>query len=145
MVDRVIKAYLSFCKDELRCGHRVNFFDMAMVVPDYEVYDYKTTFAYKCRQVAIDSNLPETTVLYVIREYLGTIRDDILNGKSANIFGIMTMTPYFEEGVVTRLHSSISQTLQSYLSEYSNHARVYTNKRFKRYVKGVEIHDRKDT
>lgn len=145
LVDTVIKAYLVFCKNELRCGHRVNFFDIATVVPDIEYVDYNTTFAYKCSCIAKEYSIPSITVITIIRGYLETVRDDIYNGKPANIFGIMTLTPLFEDGVITRIHSSISQSLQSDLLVFGNHARVFTNKRFKRRVKEADIHDRKDT
>lgn len=144
LVDRVVKAYLNFCKNELRCGHRVNFLDIAQVVPDIEYVDYNTTFAYKCAMVAETYSVPYYTVVSIVRGYLDTVRDDIFNGRPANIYGIMTLTPLKENGVVTRVHSSISQSLQQDLMSFGNHARVYTNKRFKRRVKEAKIYDRKD-
>lgn len=144
LVDRVVKAYLNFCKNELRCGHRVNFFDIAQVVPDVEYVDYNTTFAYKCSVVAEAYAVPYNTVVTIVRGYLDTVRDDIFSGRPANIYGIMTLTPLRENGVVTRVHSSISQSLQQDLLNFGNHARVYTNKRFKRRVKEARIYDRED-
>lgn len=145
LTDRIIKAYLEFCKQELICGHRVNFCGIALIVPDNEVLDYKMTFAYKCKMVAERNALPHNTVLQVVLEYLGTIKDDIFSGKPANIYGMLTLTPLYENGVVTRVHTSISQSLQEYLRGYDTHARASTNRVFKRKVKGANICDRKNT
>lgn len=145
LTDFIIKSYLDFCKKELICGHRVNFCGIALIVPDNEVFDYKTTFSYKCNQIAKINSLPHYTVQQVVMGYLNTIRDDIFNGKSANIYGMLTLTPLYQGGVVTRVHSSISQSLQEYLRGYGSHARACTDRVFKRRVKGAGILDRKDT
>lgn len=145
LVDRIVKAYLTYCKEELSRGHRVNLCGLVVIVPDYEVYDYKTTLAYRCKQIADENALPRYTVFQVVQGYLKTIEDDVFHGKSANIFGLCTIQPLYQGGIVTRVHSSISQSLQEYLADYGNHARVFTNKVFKRKVKGAGISDRKDT
>lgn len=139
LVDRIVKAYLTYCKEELSRGHRVNLCGIAIIVPDYEVFDYKTTLAYRCKQIADMYALPQYTVFQVVQGYLDTIKDDIYAGKSANVYGLCTIQPLREGGIVTRVHSSISQSLQEYLEDYGNHARVYTNKIFKRKVKGAGI------
>lgn len=145
LTDRIIKAYLEFCKNELICGHRVNFCGIALIVPKYEEFNYKTTFAYKCSKIAESNALPYNTVLQVVLEYIGTIKDDIFNGRPANIYGLITLTPLYENGVVTRIHASISQSLQEYLRGYGTHARASTTKVFKRKVKEACISDRKNT
>lgn len=136
-IEDIIKSYLEFCKEELRSRHRVTFAGIASVVPDNEVFDYRETFAYKCMRVSVVVSQPVETVTQVIRGYIDTVREDIENGKSANIFGIMTITPYIHDGEISRIHSSISQTLQSDLMQFGSHARVYTNRIFSRAVKGV--------
>lgn len=145
LADKIIKAYLSYCKEELSSGHRVNLCGIAIIVPDYEVFDYKTTLAYRCSKIADMYCLPNYTVFQVVQGYLETVKEDIYNGKSANVYGLCTIQPLYEGGMVTRIHSSISQSLQDYLSLYGNHARVYTNKIFKRKIKGAGIIDRENT
>lgn len=145
LTDRIIKAYLEFCKQELICGHRVNFCSIALIVPMHEDFSYKTTFAYKCNKIAELNSLPYNTVLQVVLEYLGTIEDDIFSGRPANIYGFLTLTPLFEKGVVTRIHASISQSLQEYLRGYDTHARASTARIFKRRVKEARISDRENT
>lgn len=141
-VDIIVKSFLKFCREQLKSGHRVDIEGVVTVVPDYEVCDYWETFSYKCMLVSEEVNEPIETVTQVLRGYIDTVKKDLLSGIPANIYGILTITPYNENGVITRVHSAISQSLQEELRLVNNHARVHTNKMYKRALKGVAIVDR---
>lgn len=141
LTDNIIRAYLQSCKDEILRGYTVNFCGLALIVPDVQSNDCKMTLAFRCRNIARSNAFSYYTVLQVVKEYMKTIEEDIFQARSANIYGLVTLRPLKQNGVVTRVHSTLSHRLQDYLCENGNHARVHTNKSFKRRVKEAKIHD----
>ena len=101
LVDRIVKAYLTYCKEELSRGHRVNLCGIAIIVPIMKYSDYKTTLAYRCKQIADMYSLPQYTVFQVVQGYLDTIKDDIYAGSLQMCMGFVQSNPY-EKGVLLR-------------------------------------------
>lgn len=144
LVGNIVRAYLQSCKDEICNGYTVSFVGLATIVPDIRVNDCRMTLAYRCKNIARSNSFSYYTVLQVVKEYLQTVEDDIFDAKPANIYGLLTLRPLSQGGIVTRVHSSLSHSLQDYLIENGNYARVYTNKSFKRRVKEAQIYDRRN-
>lgn len=141
--DTVIKTYLQLCKEQLYLGHRVTFWGIVSVVPEYEVFDFKTTRAYMCEVVASRCGCTYNTVTTIINDFMMSVRDDVLSGKPATINGICTLHPFVEDGVYKRLHSYISSGLSESMKELGNSVRCHTYPLLKQQLieKGVSAND----
>ena len=142
VVQRILNAYFDYCKQELCMGYRVSFSDIAIIVPKYEIVTYKATLGYICYSIAKNNGFSFNTVFTVVDTFLARLRDDIIEGKPATIRGIVTLKPYKEDGVITRVHSAISQSLQNIVKANDNSVRAHTHQSIKRIIKGVGSSDR---
>ena len=115
-VHSIITSYISFCRDLLLSGNEVTFFNLVTMTPDYIVSDYRTTFAYQCKMVSESSGVSYYTVYSIVREYLDFLQEDIMSGNSVDIRGIVSLHPLCKDGVVVKVHSSISTSIKRDLS-----------------------------
>lgn len=130
-VHTIISSYIDYCKVLLLSGHKVDFFGIATIVPDVIVDDYNTTLSYDCSRLAEQLHLPYNTVFIIIREYLYSIMEDIFLGRNAEIRGIVTMKPIKEDGVICKVHASMSVSLKNLIDSSDcviSSARVHTYK-----------------
>ena len=137
VVHTIINSYIDYCKDLLSKGSRIDFIGLCSLVPNKVVDSYNTTLAYECEIVADMLGLPRHTVYIIINEYLLSIREEILNGKSATIRGIVTINPIYENGKLIKIHSSISNSIKQYLKDvnsFVDSVRVHTSKDLKLVV-----------
>lgn len=133
MVHTIITNYLEYCKSELLSGRVVDFVGLVSVIPDVIVSDYKSTMAYECSFVAKALSLPQHTVYVIVRAYLDDLLDDIVSCKTASIRGIVNIHPIQKDGKLTNIHSAISTSFKSNISEDSviTSVRVHTSKLLK--------------
>lgn len=141
-VSRILCAYINFCKEDLKSGKRVSLSDIVYIVPNQEIFSYKSTLSYICDLIARNNGFTYNTVLTVINAFFKAIKLDIFEGKSATVRGIVTIQPLKEGGKVTRIHSSVSQSLQSEMKEIGNSVRVHTHLGLKRELRGNLLYDR---
>lgn len=132
-VHKIINSYINYCKDLLRNGIKVNIFGLCSLVPDYESCSLNNTLAYDCKVLADSIGLPSNTVFVIINEYLTSIEEEVLDGKTATIRGLVTFKPIEKEnsGVV---HSSISLSFRNSLLSDDlkvKSVRVHTSKLLK--------------
>lgn len=133
-VHSIINNYFSYCKDLLLSGAVVNIVGLVSIVPDVILVEYNTTLAYECKGIANKLGLPQHTVYVIIKEYLDSVREDILNGKSAELRGIVTLHPLYENGKLVKVHSAISLSIKKLIATSNTRiksARVHTSKMLK--------------
>lgn len=133
-VHAIVNGYADYCKELLLSGAIVNILGIVDIVPDVVLTEYNTTLAYDCKYIADKLGLPHHTVYVIIKEYLDSLREDILNGKTAEIRGIVTIHPLYEDGQLLRIHSAISLSIKKLIQNSNTNiksARVHTNKMLK--------------
>lgn len=133
-VHSIINTYIDYCKEQLYYGKEVVILGLVTLVPD-KIYDkYKTTLAYDCKEIAHRVGLPSHTVYIIIREYIASLEEEILNGKSVEMRNLVTIHPIKTNGVFCKIHSAISTTIKNDISKYNlpiNSVRVHTHKNLK--------------
>ena len=134
MVHSIIEKYIEYCRNLLLNGVVVNIFGIVDIVPDKVLISYNTTLAYECKGIADSLGLPHHTVYVIIKEYLDSLRDDILSGKPAELRGLVTIHPLYENGELIRIHSAISLSKKKLIKNSKTQiksARVHTCKSLK--------------
>ena len=127
----IINSYLNHCKVSLVNGECVDFFGIVRIVPDRIQTDYSSTLGYECLKVANSLSMPYYTVYAVIKAYLNDLLDNILNGRVAEVRGLVTVKPLLVDGKLTTVHSHISQSLKEVLQRSTSpvsSVRVHTYK-----------------
>lgn len=138
-VHSIISSYLGYCKDLLVRGERVDFFGLVSIVPDVQTSKYAPTLAYNSKVVAKRVGVPSHTVLRVMEAYIADAIDYIQQGTTVEIRGLVVCKPIYENGVVSKVHSSISQSLKNILDgSIVSSLRVHTYKCLRDLVKKKE-------
>lgn len=133
-VHTIINSYLSYCKDLLVQGERVDFFGLVSIVPNVINNNFSTTLAYNCEKIADMLALPQHTVYRIMEAYIEDAIESIQKGVTIEIRGIVVCKPIYENGKVTRIHSNISQSLKNILVSNDTNVtslRVHTYKSLK--------------
>lgn len=133
-VHTIINSYLSYCKDLLVQGERVDFFGLVSVVPNVINNNFSTTLAYNCEKIADMLALPQHTVYRIMEAYIEDAIESIQKGATIEIRGIVVCKPIYENGKVSRIHSNISQSLKNILVSNDTNVtslRVHTYKSLK--------------
>lgn len=133
-VHNIITSYISYCKDQLLKGYRIDFLGLASVIPNTNLSKYNMTLAYECSMLADDLGLPTHTVYVVVNEYIESLIADVLAGNNVEVRSIFSMHPIRVDGVVSKVHASISPLLKLRLAEYDSQVtevRVHTSKTLK--------------
>lgn len=133
-VHTIINSYLSYCKDLLVQGERVDFFGLVSVVPNVINNNFSTTLAYNCEKIADMLALPQHTVYRIMEAYIEDAIESIQKGVTIEIRGIVVCKPIYENGKVSRIHSNISQSLKNILVNNDTNVtslRVHTYKSLK--------------
>lgn len=137
-VHEIISSYLDYCKVLLVRGERVDFFGLVSIVPDVVVNRYASTLALNSSVVGRKIGVPEHTVFRVMEAYIEDAIEGIQKGTTVEIRGLVVCKPIFENGVVSKIHSNVSQTLKSlFVGEHTpvSSVRVHTYKCLKDKVK----------
>lgn len=111
-VHEIIDSYLSYCKEQLLSGFRVDFFGLVSIVPDVELSRYDYTLAYECEKVANMLKLPQYTVFVVIDAYITDAINSVKSGMVAELRGLVSVKPLIVGDEIAKVHSSISQSLK---------------------------------
>lgn len=133
-VHTIINSYLSYCKDLLVQGERVDFFGLVSIVPNVINNNFSTTLAYNCEKIADMLALPQHTVYRIMEAYIEDAIESIQKGVTIEIRGIVVCKPIYENGKVSRIHSNISQSLKNILVSNDTNVtslRVHTYKSLK--------------
>lgn len=139
-VHSIIGRYIEYCRGLLVKGVVVNVFGLVDIVPDKILLSYNTTLAYECRGIADSLGLPSHTVYIIIKEYLDSLREDVLNGKPAELRGLVTIHPLYENGRLIRIHSAISLSIKKLLRNSNTSVesvRVHTCKALKHDINSL--------
>lgn len=138
-VHSIINSYLGYCKDLLIAGERVDFFGLVSIVPDVQTSRYAPTLAYNSKVVGDRIGVPSYTVLRVMEAYIADAIEYIKQGTTVEIRGLVVCKPIYEDGVVSKVHSNISQSLKNILdgSKVSS-LRVHTYKCLRDLVSSVK-------
>lgn len=137
-VHKIISSYISFCRELLLSGNEVTFFNLVTMTPDYIISDYKTTLAYQCKKVSQSYNISFHTVHSIIKEYLSFLQEDLLDGNSIDLRGIVSLHPLCQDGKVVKVHSSISTSIKRDLASRNgdvSSVRAHTHKLLKHSIK----------
>lgn len=130
-VHTIINSYLSYCKELLVNGERVDFYGLVSIVPDTLSTNYSTTLAYNCSIIADRLGLPSYTVYRIMQAYIEDAIENIQNGVTVEMRGLVVCKPIYENRRVTKVHSNISQSLKNILASKSTNVkslRVHTYK-----------------
>jgi nucleoid DNA-binding protein len=133
-VHTIINSYISYCKDLLVKGERVDFFGLVSIVPDYISTNFTATLAYNCEKVANILSLPSHTVYRIMQAYIDDAIESIQKGVTVEIRGLVVCTPIYKDGKLSVVHSNISQSLKNVLlTRHTNvtSLRVHTYKSLK--------------
>lgn len=141
--NEIIAVYLDYCKKLLYSGYNVEFLNLVRLEPDIVVGDVNYTLGYQCKQVSKLCGVGYYTVFAIVKSYLEHIKEEVLEGKIAEIRGIVTIKPVVTGGVVTGIHSfsslSHAKNLEQFRKEYITDVtsvRVHTLKNLKYVLKG---------
>ena len=142
VVHKVINAYLSYCKEVLINGRQLEYFGLVSLIPDKVNDTFITTLAYDCSIIADDIKLPQYTVYTIVNEYLQSLREDVLEGRDAEIRGLVVLKPiYNEDNVVIGVHANTSTMLKQYIEENETEitsVRAHTHKFLKNDLKRAQ-------
>lgn len=130
-VHTIINSYLAYCKKLLINGERVDFYGLVSIVPDTLSTNYSTTLAYNCSIIADRLGLPSYTVYRIMQAYIEDAIENIQNGVTVEMRGLVVCRPIYENRRVTKVHSNISQSLKNILASESTNVkslRVHTYK-----------------
>ena len=114
-VHTIISSYLGYCKDLLVRGERVDFFGLVSIVPDVLTNRYASTLAYNSSVVGKQIGVPSHTVFRVMEAYIEDALENIKRGTTVEIRGLVVCKPIYEKGVVSKIHSNVSQSLKNIL------------------------------
>ena len=137
-VHKIISSYISVCRGLLLSGYEITFLNLVTLIPNVIVTDYKMTLAYQCKLVSDALSIGYHTVFAIIKEYLTFLREDLLNGNSVDIRGIVTLHPLLSDDKVVKIHSAISVSIKRDLelqSGYVTSIRAHTSKLLRYSVK----------
>lgn len=137
-VHKIISSYISFCRELVLTGNEVTFYNLVTLTPDYIESDYRTTLAYQCKKVSELCFVSYHTVYSIIKEYLSFLKDDLLDGNSVDLRGIVTLHPLCQNNVVIKVHSSISVSIKRDLISRNgdvSYVRAHTHKLLKHNIK----------
>lgn len=130
-VHTIINSYLTYCKELLVNGERVDFYGLVSIVPDTLSTNYSTTLAYNCSIIADRLSLPSYTVYRIMQAYIEDAIENIQNGVTVEMRGLVVCRPIYENRRVTKVHSNISQSLKNILASENTNVkslRVHTYK-----------------
>lgn len=130
-VHTIINSYLAYCKELLVNGERVDFYGLVSIVPDTLSTNYSTTLAYNCSIIADRLGLPSYTVYRIMQAYIEDAIENIQNGVTVEMRGLVVCRPIYENRRVTKVHSNISQSLKNILASENTNVkslRVHTYK-----------------
>lgn len=130
-VHTIINSYLAYCKELLVNGERVDFYGLVSIVPDNLSTNYSTTLAYNCSIIADRLGLPSYTVYRIMQAYIEDAIENIQNGVTVEMRGLVVCRPIYENRKVTKVHSNISQSLKNILASENTNVkslRVHTYK-----------------
>ena len=130
-VHTIINSYLAYCKELLINGERVDFYGLVSIVPDTLSTNYSTTLAYNCSIIADRLGLPSYTVYRIMQAYIEDAIENIQNGVTVEMRGLVVCRPIYENRRVTKVHSNISQSLKNILASENTNVkslRVHTYK-----------------
>lgn len=130
-VHTIINSYLTYCKELLVNGERVDFYGLVSIVPDTLSTNYSTTLAYNCSIIADRLGLPSYTVYRIMQTYIEDAIENIQNGVTVEMRGLVVCRPIYENRRVTKVHSNISQSLKNILASENTNVkslRVHTYK-----------------
>lgn len=132
-VKKIITSYLGYCKEQILEGNRVDFFGLVSLVPELDepITQFSSTLAYNCREVAHRLGLSEYAVYSIMKAYIDLAIDHIKAGTTVELRGLVVVTPLKEDGKLTKVHSSISQTIRGILDSQETkvkRVRVHTSK-----------------
>ena len=133
-VHTIISSYIEYCKALLIKGERVELLGLVTLVPDVILSKYKTTLAFICTEIANDLGMPYYTVFSVIREYLDSLIEEVKAGTSIEVRGLVAVYPLEQNGVVTKVHSLVSESIKSLIRSSNTpvtSVRAHTNKLLK--------------
>lgn len=111
-VSRIINSYISICREDLLNGHVINFFGLVSVIPNYVTSEYTATMAWYAKKVSEKLSMPYHTCFEVIKNYIKSLTDDLMSGKPIDIRGIVSLHPVTENGVLCKIHASISTSIK---------------------------------
>lgn len=114
-VHTIISSYLDYCKDMLVNGERVDFLGLVSIVPNVLTSRYASTLALNSEVVARRIGMPSHTVFRVMEAYIDDAIESIQKGTTVEIRGLVVCKPIYENGVVSKIHSNISQSLKTIL------------------------------
>lgn len=114
-VHGIISSYLGYCKDLLIRGERVDFFGLVSIVPNVLTSRYASTLAYNAKVVGDKIGVPSHTVFRVMEAYIEDALENIHNGTTVEIRGLVVCKPIYENGAVSKIHSNVSQSLKTIL------------------------------
>lgn len=130
-VHTIINSYLAYCRELLINGERVDFYGLVSIVPDTLSTNYSTTLAYNCSIIADRLGLPSYTVYRIMQAYIEDAIENIQNGVTVEMRGLVVCRPIYENRRVTKVHSNISQSLKNILASENTNVkslRVHTYK-----------------
>lgn len=137
-VNLIISTYKSYCKDLLCKGNKVVFLNLVSLVPDHINSEIRYTLAYQCKEVAKLCGVGYYTAYSVINKYLTDLKNDLLDGKVAEMHGMFTIKPILRDNKVVKIHSFISSSISNELELFNskcdmgvNSIRIHTLKNLK--------------
>lgn len=137
-VHKIISSYISICREVLLSGYEVTFFNLVTMIPNPTYSEYKITLAYQCKLLASSIGIGYHTVYSIIKEYLSFLREDLLDGNSVDIRGIVSLHPLLRDDKVVKVHSSISTSIKRDLVSQNrdvSSVRAHTHKLLKHSIK----------
>lgn len=139
-VHTIISSYMSYCKELLVRGERVDFFGLVSIVPNVLTCHYSSTMALNSKVVGERISIPPHTVFRVMEAYIGDAIESIKRGTTVEIRGLVVCKPINEGGVVAKIHSNVSQSLKNVLVDsVVTSVRVHTYKCLRDMIKPSEV------
>lgn len=133
VVNEVITEYIKYCKELLANGEPVDFYGLVSITPEVVNTNYYKTNAYICRVVASRLALTYYTVYNIISLYFRDSIEGLKKGQVVEIRSLVTIKPLMSNGIVTNIHSHLSQTLKNNIGV--SELRVHTSKILKEMIK----------
>lgn len=134
-VDLVVYYYIDHCIHEITAGRRVNFLGLASLIPKEEQPSYRETFAYVCQAVSVESRVTAQTVRGILTEYVKSVQTDLESGKTANVYGLLTLKPVVDGGVVTGAHALASASIRYNAYRHDNGVRARVDRMYVRELR----------
>lgn len=137
-VHKIITSYIAYCRGLLLNGNEVTFLHLVTMTPDVISSDYRETLAYQCKKVSETCAVSYHTVFSIIKEYLLFLQEDLMDGNSVDLRGIVTLHPICQDGVVVKVHSAVSVSIKRDLGILNgdvSYVRAHTHKLLKHSIK----------